>query len=143
MKKISVVYWSGTGNTEEMANLISEAARSESTEVNCYPVGNVQVNDILDSDILVLGCPAMGVEELEEYEFEPFMQELEAAGLSQRKLALFGSFGWGDGEWLNSWEDRVKDQGAELVIPSLAICYSPDDEGCKQCHQLGQYLIKA
>ena len=114
MSKIAVIYWSGTGNTESMANSILEGIETVTSEVELFNVSNISPAEALEYDKLVLGCPAMGAEELEEDEFEPFFTELEES-LSGHKVALFGSYGWGDGEWMRTWEDRVRATGATFI----------------------------
>ena len=106
--KTAVIYWSGTGNTEAMAKAAAEGANAELFEVSEFS-GNVA-----DYEALAFGCPAMGAEVLEEDVFEPFFTEAESS-LSGKKVILFGSYGWGDGEWMRNWEERVKNVGAELV----------------------------
>ena len=96
--KVSIVYWSGTGNTEAMANAVAEGAKNTGAEVELLPVS---------ADALLFGCPAMGSEELEESEFEPFFSSVEGS-LSGKKVGLFGSYDWGDGEWMRTWQQRVE-----------------------------------
>ncbi|AEC01691.1 flavodoxin [Parasphaerochaeta coccoides] len=111
MAKVSVVYWSQTGNTEAMAEAIAEGARTAGAEVVLTPVSKVNKTDVLSSDVIALGCPSMGVETLEEMEFDPFFADIESS-LSGRKVALFGSYGWGDGQWMRDWESRTTAAGA-------------------------------
>ena len=106
--KTAVIYWSGTGNTEAMANAVAEGA-----SVQAAPVSDFS-GDVKEYDALALGCPAMGDEVLEESEFEPFFESIES-DLGGKKVLLFGSYGWGDGEWMRSWQDRVTAAGAELI----------------------------
>ena len=107
--KVSIVYWSGTGNTEAMANAVVEGAKNAGAEVELLPVSGASA-DILDRDALLFGCPAMGSEELEESEFEPFFSSVEGS-LSGKKVGLFGSYDWGDGEWMRTWQQRVETAG--------------------------------
>lgn len=107
MSKIAVIYWSSTGNTEMMANAIAEGAGAELFSVSDFS-GN-----IADYDKIAFSCPAMGAEVLEENEFEPFFTSVEGS-LSGKTIALFGSYGWGDGEWMRNWEERIKADGAAL-----------------------------
>ena len=106
--KTAVIYWSGTGNTEAMAKAVAEGANAELFSVSEFS-GNVA-----DYDALCFGCPAMGAEVLEEDEFEPFFTSAEGS-LSGKKVLLFGSYGWGDGEWMRNWVERVNAAGAEVV----------------------------
>ena len=106
--KTAVIYWSGTGNTEAMAKAVAEGANAELFEVSEFN-GNAA-----DYDAFALGCPAMGAEVLEEDIFEPFFTDIEGS-LSGKKVLLFGSYGWGDGEWMRNWYDRTKAAGAELI----------------------------
>ena len=106
--KTAVIYWSGTGNTEAMAKAAAEGANAELFEVSEFN-GNAA-----DYDAFAFGCPAMGAEVLEEDIFEPFFTDIEGS-LSGKKVLLFGSYGWGDGEWMRNWYDRTKAAGAELI----------------------------
>ena len=140
MSKIAVVYWSGTGNTEAMANAVVSGAEGKGAEVSLIEAGSFGASSLADFDAFAFGCPAMGAEELEESEFEPMFASLEGE-LSGKKLALFGSYGWGDGEWMRSWEDRCKDAGATLVCDSVICTEAPDDEAVNACNELGAALV--
>ena len=140
MSKVAVVYWSGTGNTEEMANKVAEGAKAAGAEVEVISADDFDGTDISSNDGVAFGCPAMGDEELEEGEFEPFFSDLEGK-LSGKKVALFGSYDWGDGEWMRTWCGRAKDAGAELVDDEgLIVNNTPDDEGLAACRELGGKL---
>lgn len=104
MSKMSVIYWSQTGNTEAMARAVAEGAQAAGAEVKVLEVSQASGSDVQDCDLLALGCPAMGAEVLEESEFEPFFESIEGS-LSGKKVALFGSYGWGDGQWMRDWWD--------------------------------------
>ena len=108
-----VIYWSQTGNTESMANRISN-----DLNVKCVNVSEISASDAISYDTLILGCPAMGAEELEEYEFRPFFNEL-INKITNQRLFLFGSFGWGGGEWMRNWEEEVKSLGKTLGSSGL------------------------
>lgn len=134
--KTAVIYWSGTGNTESMAKSVAEGAGA-----NCFSVSEFS-GDISEYDRVAFGCPAMGAEELEESEFEPFFASCEDK-LGGKKIALFGSYGWGDGEWMRLWQDRASSVGAEICGgEGLIINETPDDEGLEKCKALGAELIK-
>ena len=134
-----VVYWSATGNTEAMANAVGEGIGADAKVVS---VSEVSVADVKGKDKLALGCPAMGAEVLEEEEFEPFIEELEGC-CSGKKVVLFGSYDWGDGEWMRSWKDRMEEAGA-VVVEEPVICNNePDDAGLAQCKALGEALANA
>lgn len=113
MAKISIVYWSQTGNTEAMAEAIAEGARNAGAEVDVKTVDDADKAEVLTSDVIAFGCPAMGAEVLEEMDFDPFFTDMESS-LSGKKVALFGSYGWGDGEWMRNWEERTTAAGATL-----------------------------
>lgn len=131
--KTAVIYWSGTGNTEQMANAIAEASGAELYSVSDFS------GDIADYDRIAFGCSAMGDEVLEESEFEPFFTAIEGA-LSGKTIALFGSYGWGDGEWMRSWESRCNDDGANLACESVICNEAPDDDALAACRELGASL---
>lgn len=138
MSKAAIIYWSGTGNTEAMANAVLAGAKGVNPETEIFTVSEISADDAANYDTLILGCPAMGAEVLEEGEFEPFFTELEGK-IANKNVALFGSYGWGDGEWMRSWETRVKDAGAKLVGgEGLIINDAPDDAGEEQCQELGR-----
>lgn len=140
--KVGVIYWSLTGNTEMMAEEIAEGVKKAGAEVELAEVANTSVEAALGYDVLALGCPAMGDEELEESEFEPFFAELEGS-LSGKKVALFGSYDWGDGEWMRNWYDRTKGTGAVMVCEEGLIANNePDDDAKEACRALGEKLAK-
>ena len=112
--KIAVVYWSGTGNTEVMANAVLEGVNAAGAEGTLLTAADFSADRMSEYDAIAFGCPSMGVESLEESEFEPMFQACEPF-LSGKKIALFGSYGWGDGEWMRNWEDACRADGAELA----------------------------
>ena len=138
---IGVIFWSGTGNTEKMAYEVAEGIKAAGQEVEVKSVSEVSVDDAAAYEKLALGCADMGAEELEDGEFEPFYAELESK-LGGKKLAIFGSYGWG-GTWLEDWGTRIKDAGGELVADGLAILGEPDDDGIAQCQELCKTLANA
>ena len=143
MSKISVVYWSQTGNTQAMAEAIGNGIKAAGKEAEVVDVSSVSLDDLKKESVFALGCPAMGAEVLEEAEMEPFVAEVEefAAG---KKIALFGSYGWGDGEWMRDWEARMQSAGAELVGGAGLMCHeTPDAEGLEECKELGRQLANA
>lgn len=140
MSKKAVIYWSGTGNTEAMANAVLEGINSKGENAEIFNVSEISASKASEYDSLALGCPAMGSEVLEETEFEPFFTSLET-NLKDKNIALFGSYGWGDGEWMREWEERVKNAGGKMVSQNgLIINDFPDDEGLQKCKELGALL---
>ena len=134
--KTAVIYWSGTGNTQQMAEAVAEGAGAELFSVSEFS-GNIE-----DYDRVAFGCPAMGAEELEDSEFEPFFSSV-VDKLSGKKVALFGSYGWGDGEWMRHWTEQVKGAGAEVVNgEGLIANEAPSDDDLENCRSLGQALVK-
>ena len=138
--KAAVVYWSGTGNTEAMANAIAEGISGKGAEVTVFIASEFGADKVSEFDVLAFGCPAMGAEVLEEDEFEPMFTEVEGS-LKDKKVALFGSYGWGDGEWMRSWEERCINGGITLAAESLIINDTPDDDGIAKCKEFGEALI--
>ena len=136
MSKVAIVFWSATGNTETMANCIAEGAGAAATIVPC---GEMNAAKLGEYDVVAFGCPAMGAEQLEESEFEPMFASLEGS-LNGKKVALFGSYGWGDGEWMRTWEESCRDKGANLVCDSVICQETPDDEALSACRSLGEAL---
>ena len=137
--KMCIIYWSGTGNTEAMARLINEGAASAGADVIVKSVSNASVSDVADADIAVFGCPSMGDEILEEDEFEPFMKSVTET-LSGKKIGLFGSYDWGDGEWMRIWESDVKKAGAVLLKEGLIVNLEPAGDDIEACRNFGKEL---
>lgn len=138
--KVSIVYWSGTGNTEAMANAVKEGAEGAGAEVELLPVAAASAN-VLNSDAVLFGCPAMGSEELEDSEFEPFFSSVESS-LSGKKVGLFGSYDWGDGEWMRIWQERVEAAGGVMIEEGLICNNTPDDDALEACRALGANAAK-
>ena len=139
MNKTAIIYWSGTGNTEAMANAIAEGAKSVNPDAALYSVSDISADSAAEFDTLILGCPAMGAEELEDSEFEPMFSDCEGK-LGGKKIALFGSYGWGDGEWMRTWEETCKADGAVLACESVLANEAPDDDAVAACQALGKAL---
>ena len=142
MSKVAVVFWSGTGNTEQMAEAVAKGAKSAGAEVTLANVNDFDSSSVADFDGIAFGCPAMGAEVLEDSEFEPVFNECESA-LNGKSIALFGSYGWGDGEWMRSWKERVKGDGAELFGgEGLIINETPSDDDLAKCRSFGEEFAK-
>ena len=134
MSKVAVVYWSGTGHTEAMAQAVAEGAQAA-----LFTASEFDPSTAADYDAIAFGCPSMGVEQLEESEFEPMFEACKPA-LSGKKIALFGSYGWGDGEWMRTWEESCRDKGANLACDSVICQETPDGEALSACRSLGEAL---
>ncbi len=141
MSKIAVVYWSGTGNTETMAGAVAEGAKAAGAEVSLLTAGEFDAAQVDGFDAIAFGCPSMGVEQLEEGEFEPMFSACESK-LSGKSIALFGSYGWGGGEWMETWEETCRNDGANLVCDSVICNDAPDDDVLASCKALGEALSK-
>ena len=139
MSKVAVVYWSGTGNTEIMANKVAEGAKAGGAEVEVFEAEGFSADKMDEFDAVAFGCPAMGAENLEESEFEPMFTDCEGS-LSGKKIALFGSYGWGSGEWMDDWADRCKNAGANLAVDPVICNEAPDDDAKASCRELGGAL---
>lgn len=139
MSKVAVVFWSGTGNTESMADAVAQGARGAGASVDVLGPSDFDASKVAAYDGIAFGCPAMGAEVLEEDEFEPMFQAVKGA-LSGKAIALFGSYGWGDGEWMRNWEDDCKAAGANLVVDSVMANEAPDDDAIAACKALGAAL---
>lgn len=139
MSKIAIVYWSGTGNTEAMANAVADGAENADAAVTKFTAAEFSTSMLDDFDAIGFGCPSMGAEQLEESEFEPMFNDCEGK-LSGKRIALFGSYGWGDGEWMRTWEDTCRSAGANLVCESVICMEAPDDEAEAGCRSLGAAL---
>ena len=142
MSKVAVVYWSGTGNTEAMATAVAQGAKDKGADAVLLTAVEFDAAMMDTFDAVAFGCPSMGSEQLEDTEFEPMFTACEAK-LSGKKIALFGSYGWGDGEWMRNWEERAKNDGAILVGgEGLIVNETPDDEALEKCAALGAELVK-
>ncbi len=139
MSKVAVVYWSSTGNTEAMALAVAEGAQAAGCEAEVLTTADFSVSKMDEYDAVAFGCPAMGAEVLEEDEFEPMFTECEAK-LSGKKIVLFGSYGWGDGEWMSDWEARCKKDGAVLAADYVICQEMPDEDALRECRELGKAL---
>ena len=140
MEKIYVIYWSMSGNTQAMAEAIAKGINDSGKEAVVQYVSEASVSELQDAKVFALGCPAMGAEVLEEGEMEPFVSEVEgiAAG---KKIALFGSYGWGDGQWMRDWEEGMSGCGAAIINGAGLICHeTPDDAMISECENLGKQI---
>ena len=136
MNKLAIVYWSGTGNTETMANCIAEGAREAGADVTLMGPAEFSAAKFAEYSVVAFGCPAMGAEQLEEDEVEPMFAGLEAS-LSGKRIALFGSYGWGDGQWMRDWYERTENAGATLCgEEGLILNDAPDEAGLEACRAL-------
>lgn len=140
MSKIAVVYWSGTGNTEAMAEAVTQGATEKGAEAVMLTAAEFDASMMDSFDAVAFGCPSMGAEELEDSEFAPMFEACEPK-LSGKKIALFGSYGWGDGEWMRTWEESCKNDGAVFACDSVICNETPDDEAVAACKALGGALV--
>ena len=140
MSKIAVVYWSGTGNTEAMANEVAEGAKAAGAEVDVLTASEFGADKMDAYDAVAFGCPAMGDEVLEEDEFEPLYDACKSK-LQGKRIALFGSYGWGDGEWMRNWEETCRNDGAVLACDFVICNGAPDEEAITACNALGKALV--
>ena len=138
---MKIVYYSASGNTEKMANLIAEGIANGGKSAEVINVSNANASIFDNEEIVILGCPAMGDEVLEENEFEPFVEEISSK-ISGKKVALFGSYGWGDGQWMRDWQERMESLGCTLIDDGLIIQYEPEDNS-SECIELGMIIAKA
>ncbi len=141
MSKVNVVFWSQSGNTESMANFVGAGVTEAGGEANVVYVGDASMDELKSAKAFALGCPAMGAEVLEEGEMEPFVTELEGF-VAGKTIGLFGSYGWGDGEWMRNWVERMTAAGAVVVGGEGVICQdAPDAEAEAACKELGKALV--
>ena len=138
MSKVAVVYWSGSGNTEAMAAAVAEGAETKGATVEQILAADFSLSAAEGYDAYAFGCPAMGAEELEDSEFQPMWDEVKGS-LGDKKVVLFGSYGWGSGEWMGAWKEDAEEAGVN-VIDSLIINEQPDDDGIAACQALGAQL---
>lgn len=142
MEELMVIYWSQTGNTEAMAEAIGKGIEEAGKKAKVISVSEISAEALKDVHTFALGCPAMGAEVLEEGEMEPFVTQLEGFANGKR-IALFGSYGWGDGEWMRDWEARMKAAGAEIIHgEGIIVQDEPTDEVLALCHEVGREMAK-
>jgi len=141
MSKIAVVFWSATGNTEMMAEAVAEGAKAAGAEVDVLSPAQFGADDLDKYDAVAFGCPAMGDEVLEEDEFEPMFAACEPK-LSGKKIGLFGSFGWGDGQWMRDWDERARKAGAVMPADYVMLNGTPNADGKEECADLGKTLAR-
>ena len=136
MSKVAVVFWSGTGNTAAMADAVAEGAKGAGAEVDKINASDFDAGKAATYDGIAFGCPAMGDEVLEESEFQPMWDAVKGS-LAGKKVALFGSYGWGDGSWMRDWESNAKNAGVTLTGEGLIVNEAPDDDAKQKCKALG------
>ncbi len=139
MARIAVVYWSDTGNTKEMAGYVAEGVKETGADVSIIEAADFGPGDIPGYDAFAFGCPAMGDEILEEDVFEPMFESIERS-LSGRKVGIFGSYDWGDGQWMREWADRCRADGMDLVNEGVIANLSPGNEDAENCRSLGRLV---
>lgn len=136
MSQIAVVYWSGTGHTQAMAEAVAKACGAQ-----LFTAEEFSADQVAKYDAIAFGCPAMGAEVLEESEFQPMFNACKPH-LQGKMIALFGSYGWGDGEWMRTWEEDCASAGIRLAADSVTCCEAPDDEALSACQALGKKLAE-
>ena len=142
MSKVAVVYWSSTGNTEAMANAVADGIREKGGEAVLHTCEDFDGSKVAEYDAIAFGCPAMGDEVLEDTEFEPMFDGCKDA-LKGKNIALFGSYGWGDGEWMRDWADRMKNAGAQLIREEGIIANeAPEDDVLEELKAAGKELAE-
>ncbi len=140
MDKIQVVYWSQGGNTQAMAEAIGRGIEEGGKEAEVVFVSDASIEALKAANAFALGCPAMGAEVLEENEMEPFVCDVEAFA-SGKTIALFGSYGWGDGQWMRDWVDRMVAAGANVLNGEGLMAHeAPDEDAIADCVALGNQL---
>lgn len=142
LKKISIIYFSGTGNTEVMANAIADGVKEAGGDANLITSEEASIDNITNADVVALGCPSMGAEELDDT-METFVDSIESE-ISGKSVALFGSYDWGDGEWIREWHDRMEGYGASMIQDQdeLIAHLTPEDEDIEKCKELGKKLAE-
>ena len=143
MSKVKVIFWTGSGNTQAMADAVANGINAAGGEAEVLTFDAISVADAAKESVIAFGCPAMGAEVLEEGTVEPFMAEYEGFA-SGKKIALFGSYGWGDGQWMRDWQDRLTAAGATIIGgEGLIVNSAPDEDGISKCEDLGRQLAQA
>jgi flavodoxin short chain len=140
MKKVLISYWSGTGNTETMAKQLAQGVSDAGGEAVLKPAAETTPDLVKEAAALAFGCPAMGAEVLEEETMEPFIGRLGQAEVGGKPLGLFGSYDWGDGQWMRDWVDRMKKLGANVDGEGIIAQLEPNESSLSQCYELGKRL---
>ncbi len=140
MSKVAVVFFSSTGNTQMMADAVADGVRNAGGEADVIDCTSFTAADVANYDAFAFGCPAMGAEQLDEGSFEPMFSSVETL-LNGKKVGLFGSYGWGSGEWMQTWADRTREDGANLVNDGVIANYAPDADALQACNDLGAALV--
>lgn len=138
---MKVIYWSQTGNTQKMAELIAKGIEEGGKKAELVELANISVADLKDEEVIILGSPASGTEEIEETQVEPFVKSLEG-NIQGKKVALFGSWGWGEGEYIHELEERIKSYGGQIVGESLTVMESPEGEDEDKCVEFGKLIAQ-
>lgn len=138
--KVKIIYWSGTGNTERMAEAIFEGAKEVNEDTTLINVCDAKVDDVKDADVLIFGCPAMGSEELEEEYMRPYMDSVNEL-LKDKKVALFGSYEWAEGQWMDYWKEELENLGVQ-VFETLIAYDNPSEDALADCKSLGKAIAK-
>lgn len=136
MKKTSIIYWSGTGNTQMMAEAIKEGAVESGKDAKLMRVEEASIDNVKEADIVFLGCPSMGAEVLDET-MEDFVESIKDA-VSGKTVGLFGSYDWGDGQWMRDWNERMEEYGAKMISEGLILHTTPEDDGLSECKDFGK-----
>ena len=142
MEEVMVIYWSGGGNTKMMAEAICKGIEETGKKYILKEVGSATVEDVNNYSHIALGCPSMGAEVLEEAEMEPFVESIQDL-VKGKKMLLFGSYGWGDGEWMRDWEERMSSRGADLIADGFIVNETPDQSGIDECFEFGKQLANS
>jgi flavodoxin short chain len=140
MKKVLIAFWSGTGNTEIMAKRVAQGVTDAGAEALLKPVAEATPDLVKEAAAVAFGCPAMGVEVLEEGDMEPFIGRLSAAEIGGKALGLFGSYDWGDGQWMRDWVERMKALDAQVDGEGIISQLLPDEAALAECYELGKRL---
>lgn len=136
---IAVIYWSGTGNTQAMAEAVKEGAESAGAEVTMFEAAEFSADKVNDFDAFAFGCPSMGSEELEDTEFQPMFDSVKGS-IGEKKTALFGSYGWGDGEWMRTWQADCEAEGINIIMDGVIANEAPNEDALAQLNELGKAL---
>ena len=142
MDKVYIIFWTQGGNTGAMASAIGDGVKEAGKEPVFLSPSEAKVSELTELNGFAMGCPAMGCEVLEETEMEPFVSEVESI-IKGKKIVLFGSYGWGDGQWMRDWEERMKSAGAIIIGGEGIIAHEmPQDADIERCNNFGKQLAE-
>lgn len=139
--KVSIAYYSETGNTQQLADILANSLSDLGAEVYKAAVSDVENEQFLSGDLLIFATPASGAEEIDQLEMQAFIDDI-ASQLSGRKIFLCGTYGWGDGEYMQAWSEAMQNLGCELVHEPFVCLEAPDEDAESKIAEIAKELVR-